>query len=38
MSTVAQSMKNELRDKAGIQSEIIHVIDFYVPLRGNMRR
>lgn len=38
MSTVAQSIKNELRDKAEIQSEIIHSIDFYVPLRGNMRR
>jgi hypothetical protein len=37
MSTVAQSMQQYLR-KANIQSEIINLIDFYVPLRGNMRR
>jgi hypothetical protein len=38
MSTVAKSMKKELYDKAGIPSEIINLIDFYLPIRGNMRR
>jgi hypothetical protein len=37
MSTVAQSMKRELNEKS-IQAEVINLIDFYVPIRGNMRR
>jgi len=27
-----------LQQKAGIASDIIHQIDFYKPIRGNMRR
>jgi hypothetical protein len=38
MSTVAKSMKIMLLEKAKIQTEIINLIDFYVPMRGNMRR
>ena len=38
MSTVAQSMKNLLFEQGGIISEIIHLKDFYVPIRGNLRR
>ena len=38
MSTVARSMKNELQNRANISAEIINLIDFYVPIRGNMRR
>jgi hypothetical protein len=38
MSTVARQMKAELLNKYQIQSEIINLIDFYVPLRGSMRR
>lgn len=38
MSTVARSMKNELQNRAKISAEIINLIDFYVPIRGNMRR
>jgi len=38
MSTVAKSMKMELQNKANIAAEIINLIDFYNPIRGNMRR
>ena len=38
MSSVAISMKNELKNQANIQSDIIKLIDFYLPIRGNMRR
>ena len=38
MSTVAKSIKDELYNKSGIQTEILNLIDFYLPLRGNMRR
>lgn len=38
MSTVAKSMKIELLNKAKIQVEIINMIDFYVPIRGSLRR
>ena len=38
MSTVAKSMKIELLNKANIQVEIIPMIDFYLPIRGSMRR
>jgi hypothetical protein len=38
MSTVARAMKIELKQKYNIDSEIINLIDFYIPLRGNMRR
>ena len=38
MSTVAKSMKMELLNKAKINAEIINLIDFYLPIRGSMRR
>lgn len=38
MSTVADNMQTLLKQKAQIQSDIIHQIDFYKPIRGNMRR
>ena len=38
MSTVARAMKIELKQKYQIESEIINLIDFYIPLRGSMRR
>jgi hypothetical protein len=38
MSTVAKNIKDELYEKSGIETEILNLIDFYVPLRGNLRR
>lgn len=38
MLTVAKSMKIELLNKAKIHAEIINLIDFYLPIRGSMRR
>lgn len=38
MSTVAHSIKDELEKKSGIKSTILNIVDFYVPIRGNMRR
>lgn len=38
MSTVAQNMKKLLFEQGGIFAEIIHLKDFYVPIRGNLRR
>lgn len=38
MSTVATSIKDELLEKAGIETEILNQIDFYRPIRGNLRR
>ena len=38
MSTVATNIKDELHEKSGIECEILNLIDFYVPLRGNLRR
>lgn len=37
MSTVARAMK-ELLNRAEIKADIINLIDFYLPLRGSMRR
>jgi hypothetical protein len=38
MSTVARNIQDDLRNKAGIDSAILNLVDFYVPIRGNMRR
>ena len=38
MSTVAAQIKNELKIKSGVESVILNLIDFYVPIRGNLRR
>jgi len=38
MSTVAHKIQDELKSKAGIDSAILNLVDFYVPIRGNMRR
>lgn len=38
MSTVAHKIQDELKSKSGIESVILNLIDFYVPIRGNMRR
>lgn len=38
MSTVSFQIKEELKRKAGIESAILNLVDFYVPIRGNLRR
>jgi len=38
MSTVARKIQEELKSKSGISSAILNLSDFYVPIRGNMRR
>jgi len=38
MSTVANSIKEDLRSKSGIEAQILNLIDFYQPQRGNLRR
>ena len=38
MSTVANSIKEMLKTNYNIQTEIFNQIDFYVPIRGNLRR
>jgi hypothetical protein len=38
MSTVAHKIQDELKSKSGINSAILNMRDFYVPIRGNMRR
>ena len=38
MSLVSEKIKQDLEAKSGIQSEIIHLTNFYHPIRGNLRR
>ena len=38
MSTVAKNICYDLSNKAGLSVTIINLLDFYVPIRGNMRR
>lgn len=38
MSTVARNVQDELKKRAGVESAILNLVDFYVPIRGNMRR
>lgn len=38
MSTVAHKIQDELAAKAGISSSILNLVDFYHPIRGNLRR
>jgi len=38
MSAVADHMLKQLNDKASIVGDVIHQVNFYKPMRGNMRR
>jgi pantothenate kinase-related protein Tda10 len=38
MSTVAKNIKKDLIKKAGVSCTLINLLDFYKPIRGNMRR
>ena len=38
MSTVAQTIKNDLENKAYVSCTIFSLLDFYNPIRGNRRR
>ena len=38
MSTVAKNIMDDLYNKSGIEAQILNLIDFYKPMRGNLRR
>lgn len=38
MSTVAYTIRDNLQNNSGIQSAVIKLADFYIPIRGDMRR
>ena len=38
MSTVAKQIQRDLLEKNKTKTEIINLLDFYNPIRGNLRR